>query len=131
MQRITVLFPAPVECYDYLSETELSVGQIVRASFGRKEQIGVVWDRKTDLTIPDEKVKGISEVLPLPVLPMETIQFVNWVAGYTLSPTGMVLKTVLAADFEKESRKKTEFEEPNSWEQMSFFRIFNKKRLIV
>ena len=46
MQRITVLFPAPVECYDYLSETKLSVGQIVRASFGRKEQIGVVWDKK-------------------------------------------------------------------------------------
>ncbi len=127
MQRITVLFPAPVECYDYLSETKLSVGQIVRASFGRKEQIGVVWDKKADLIIPDEKVKYISEVLPLPVLPLETIQFVNWVAGYTLSPTGMVLKTVMAADFEKESRKKTEFEEPKQLETSVIFSDIQQK----
>lgn len=113
MQRFSVLFPAPVKCYDYQSDTAWAVGQLVRAPFGRKEVIGAVWDTPPDLTIPAEKVKIITEQTALPALPPETISFVNWVAGYTLSPPGMVLKMALIPDPDKESKKPIHFEDPN------------------
>lgn len=113
MQRVSVLFPAPVGCYDYQSAEEVSVGQVVRASFGRKETLGVVWDRAPDLTVPENKLKTITGRAELPVLPSQTITFVNWVAGYTLAPAGMVLKMALIPDLDKISAKPLTFDTPD------------------
>ena len=112
MQRLTVLMPAPLGCYDYIAETEIAVGTFVRVPFGRKESVGVVWDQKPDMSIPDSKVKAIRAVLDIPPLPMQTIRFVNWVAGYTLSPLGMVLKMALISDIEKVSKHPLLFSNP-------------------
>ncbi|MBR4927836.1 MAG: primosomal protein N' [Alphaproteobacteria bacterium] len=110
--RITVLFPAPLACYDYKADTELPVGTFVMAPFGRKKTLGVVWDKKANLSFDESKVKSIDCVLDISPLPMQTISFVNWVAGYTLAPLGMVLKMVLIPEMEKISKKPLVFDTP-------------------
>lgn len=119
--RFTVLFPSPLPPYDYKSETEVSSGQFVMAPFGRKQTLGVVWDTKPDMNFPVQKVKEIGEIPALPTLPEQTITFVNWVAGYTLSPLGAVLKMALVPDVEKISKKPMVFNEPNGTHQTVTF----------
>ena len=98
--RITVLFPTPLGCFDYKADRELPVGSFVMAPFGRKKTMGIVWDKAPDMSFDDEKVKMVSEVLPIEPLPKQTVDFVNWVAGYTLAPVGMVLKMALTPEIE-------------------------------
>ena len=112
MQRIPVLFPLALGCYDYACDTELPVGTFVRATLGRKKLVGVVWDQKPDISISEDKLKPILEVLPLPVLPGSVVRFVNWVAGYTMSALGAVLKMALHSEIEKVSKKPTIFLPP-------------------
>ena len=113
MQRIAVLFPVALGCYDYLSEEVLPVGTFVRATLGRKKLLGVVWNKQTNEALPEEKLKPILEVLSLPLLPEKTIQFVNWVAAYTMSAPGAVLKMALHPEIEKISKKPCVFLPPN------------------
>ena len=113
MQRLSVLFPTPNGCYDYQTELDLKIGQFVYAPFGKKKLIGVVWPKEPDLSVPENKLKTITEVLDLQPLPAETLKFTEWVSGYTLSPLGMVLKMALVSDLEKQSKKPIVFESPN------------------
>ncbi|MBQ8250896.1 MAG: primosomal protein N' [Alphaproteobacteria bacterium] len=113
MQQISVLFPTPLGCYDYLSDTQLEVGTFVLAPFGKKKLIGIVWDKEPNTHIEKSKIKQILEILPFRPLPFETIQFVNWVSSYTLAPLGAVLKMALLTDFEKISKKPLIFQHPN------------------
>ncbi len=112
MQRIPVLFPLALGCYEYTHDTELPIGTFVRATLGRKKVLGVVWDKSPSTPCPEAKLKPILEVLPLPQLPHSTIQFVNWVAGYTMSSLGAVLKMALHPEIEKVSKKPCVFEPP-------------------
>lgn len=111
--RLTVLFPSPLPCYDYKADTPVPVGSFVTASFGRKQTIGVAWDKKPDDSFPDAKVKAITSVIDITPLPKQSIDFINWVSGYTLSPLGAVLKMALIPDLEKVSKKPITFETPN------------------
>ncbi len=113
MQRLSVLFPTPLGCYDYLSDEPLSAGQFVLAPFGRKKCIGVVWNTPPDNKYPESKMKKIESVLEgIPALPAQSMEFINWVAGYTLTPVGAVLKMALCSEMEKESKKPIEFAQP-------------------
>jgi len=113
MQRLPILFPLSLGCYDYSHDTSLPAGTFVRATLGRKKLIGVVWDKKADSTFPENKLKPILEVLPLPPLPQQTIRFINWVAGYTMNTPGAVLKMALHSEIEKTSKKPCVFLPPN------------------
>lgn len=113
MQRLSVLFPTPLGCFDYLSDTDLTIGTFVAAPFGRTTQTGVVWPTPPDTRVPHEKLKT---VLPIPdtlPLPQQSLDFINWVAKYTMNPVGMVLKMALLRGFEKQSVHPTLFPEPN------------------
>ena len=112
MQRIPVLFPLALGCYEYIHDTNLPVGTFVRASLGRKKVLGVVWDKAPSKPCPVEKLKPLLEILPLPKLPLTTIQFVNWVANYTMSSLGAVLKMALHPEIEKVSKKPCVFLPP-------------------
>jgi primosomal protein N' (replication factor Y) (superfamily II helicase) len=73
----------------------LAPGDVVRVPFGRRTEIGVVWD--SDVPPPaDVTLKTVGERLPVPPLTVDQRKFVDWVAAYTLTPAGMVLKMVLA-----------------------------------
>ena len=113
MQRLSVLLPTPNGCYDYLSAQDLPVGQIVQVPFGRRTVWGVVWDSPIDPSIPESRLKSILPIRDWPCLPTQTVRFVNWVAGYTLSPAGMVLKMAMVPDWDKLSKKPLIFEEPS------------------
>ncbi|MDY6407874.1 MAG: primosomal protein N' [Pseudomonadota bacterium] len=112
MQRLSVLFSTPKGCYDYLSDKELVLGQLVEAPFGRRQEVGVIWPAPPDLSVPESKLKPITRILNVPPLPPDTIHFTDWVANYTLSPKGMVLKMALNPEVEKVSSAPLIFDAP-------------------
>ena len=113
MQRVFVLFPVALGTYEYLTDLDVCEGQFVLAPFGKKKTVGVIWPTKSEDNFPTEKLKKIDSVLPEPALSKQTIQFVNWVAGYTLAPLGAVLKMALNNEMGKISRKPLIFLPPN------------------
>lgn len=112
--RITVLFPAPLPCFDYKADKKLAPGTFVFAPFGRQKTLGVVWNKSPDLTFDDKKVKPIvCECEDISPLPTQSIDFINWVSRYTLAPAGAVLKMAMIAELEKTSKKPLHFDKPN------------------
>ena len=121
MQQITVLCPLAVDAYDYMAPEDLAIGTFVQVPLGRKHVLGVVWDTPINQQIDIKKLKSIDKVLPLPLLPVQTIQFINWVAKYTLSKLGPVLKMALHPEIEKVSKKPIIFEIPQpDFKQLDF-----------
>ncbi|MBP5343971.1 MAG: primosomal protein N' [Alphaproteobacteria bacterium] len=121
MQQITVLCPLAVDAYDYMAPDSLPVGTFVRVPLGRKHVLGVVWDSPINQQLDAQKLKPIDQVLPLPLLPQQTIQFVNWVAKYTLSKLGPVLKMALNPEIEKISKHPIVFDTPRpDFKQLDF-----------
>lgn len=99
-ERVSVLLPLPlVGAYDYLAPRAeaLQAGDIVRVPLGSKERIGVVWDRNAadGDAPPRAKLKAVIARLPVtPILPVQR-RFIDWVAQYTVTPPGAVLRMVL------------------------------------
>ena len=92
-----ILLPLPLGSgYDYLSPEgqNLPLGTFVLVPFGNKEIVGVVWDEGTG-EVPLSKLKKIKALLDPPPLSEETRHFIDWVAAYTLSPPGLILKMAL------------------------------------
>ncbi|MDX9689142.1 MAG: primosomal protein N' [Alphaproteobacteria bacterium] len=82
--------------YDYLVPNDLSIenGNWVSIPLGRTEAVGAVWGDGTG-EVTSNKLKAINSVLDLPPLPDVTRHFVDWVADYTLSAPGLILKMVM------------------------------------
>ena len=111
---LRVLLPAPLaDAYDYLPpEGEIPlVGAFVEVPFGSRKMIGVVWGAgKGD--VPAAKLKRINHTLELSPIPAVSRAFVDWVAGYTLTPAGTVLKMLSASAKLIEVKKKDAFDCP-------------------
>src|SRR6478736_4859053 len=75
---------------------ELKAGDIVGVPLGPREVLTVVWAENAN---PDprlhNRLKNVSEKLDLPPLKQELRSLVDWVANYTLSARGMVLRMSL------------------------------------
>ena len=98
-RTVAVLVPYPVDkAYDYLVPSNLHVrpGDYVTVPLGNREITGVVWGEAAGDVAP-EKLKPIFERLNLPAMPDIHRDFVDWVASYTLSAKGSVLKMSLSA----------------------------------
>jgi primosomal protein N' (replication factor Y) len=97
--RISVLLPLPLAgAYDYALPAGQTVrpGQYVRVPLGNRYLVGVAWG-EGDSSLPESRLKPIAAVLPdLPPMPEVARRFVDWVAAYTLSPPGAVLKMALS-----------------------------------
>jgi primosomal protein N' (replication factor Y) len=97
---LPLALPAP---YDYLvpEGTRVEPGQFVVAPLGPVEYLGVVWTRPEGAAPPDikpEKLRAIIEVIDdVPKLPRVSLDFADWVANYTLSSPGMVLRMMMSA----------------------------------
>src|SRR5579872_1509037 len=74
----------------------LAPGDIVGVPLGAREVMAVVWAENAN---PDprlhNRLKDVDEKLDFPPLRAELRSFVDWVANYTLSPKGMVLRGTL------------------------------------
>src|SRR5664280_3828707 len=76
---------------------ELAPGDVVTVPLGaRGETTGVVWAENAN---PNprlhNRMKDVAGKLDVPPLKTELRHFVDWVAGYTLSARGMVLRMAL------------------------------------
>jgi len=97
--RVAVLLPLPLSgAYDYRvgDDITLSDGDVVRVSLAKRDLAGVVWGVGDDRGIADAKLKTIDEKLDAPPLSAVSRQFIDWLAAYTLSPPGAVLKMVIS-----------------------------------
>lgn len=100
---VSVLVPTPPVrglggVYDYLVPDELSLapGDYVEVSFAGQKLVGVVWDTPPNPDVPKSKLKPVSARLDIPRLPAVERQFIDWIASYTMSPVGAVLRMTLA-----------------------------------
>jgi len=86
---------------------DLSPGDFVKVPFGRQERIGVVWHKQVELfdengevrskPVDPNKLKSVLEKCDVPPLSDVSMDFAQWVANYTLSPLGMVLRMMMSA----------------------------------
>ncbi len=98
-ETVSVLLPIPTEgpySYEVPPGMNLTPGDYVQVPLGSREVAAVVWDK-----IPDEvlssKLRAVISKFDCPPMHADMRHFIEWVAGYTLSPPGMVLKMVLRA----------------------------------
>ncbi len=102
---VPVLVPVAVDRpYTYASDRPLRPGTIVAVPLGTRLVIGAVWNAAPDDVAP-MKLREIERVYDAPPLPEALIRFVDWVADYTLSTRGMVLRMVLRAPHALEPEK--------------------------
>src|SRR6202790_3953383 len=96
---VDVLVPVALDrAYSYrVPETlEIAPGDIVSVPLGAREATAVVWaeNPKPNPRL-DNRLKDVEEKLEAPPLRPELRSFVDWVANYTVSSRGMVLRMCL------------------------------------
>ena len=94
----TVLTPYPIDrAYDYSLPEHIQAGEgdYVCVPLGSREIPAVIWGEAVGDVKPN-KLKSIISKYDLPPLPAVHRKFLNWMAGYTLSPLGSVLKLTLS-----------------------------------
>jgi primosomal protein N' (replication factor Y) (superfamily II helicase) len=96
---VDVLVPVALDrAYSYTVPDELTLapGDIVSVPLGAREATAVVWaDNPKPNPRLDNRLKDVEEKLELPPLRPELRSFVDWVANYTVSSRGMVLRMCL------------------------------------
>ncbi len=95
---ISVLLPLPLgRAYSYgvAAELDLAPGDFVSVPLGARQVSGVVWDGPAQ-PVAAEKLKRVSARLDAPPLPEVSRRFIEWVAAYTLTSTGAVLKMAMS-----------------------------------
>ncbi len=106
--KVPVLIPRIFDHpHTYLSGRidKLKPGSIVSVPFGRKKEIGVVWDKQEESN-RKFKLKTILEKNQIS-FNKNLIEFINWFSLYNLVPKGMVLKMFLGdKSFLKKSSEK-------------------------
>ena len=95
------MLPLPLEAgtYDYRLPEGLAAppGSFVIVPLGGREAVGVVWDGEPDPDLPAHKLKNVQAVLDAPAMSESLRRFVEWVAAYTISPPGAVLRMAMSA----------------------------------
>ena len=99
MRVVDVLVPVALDqAYSYRvpASLDLKPGDVVSVPLGARDTLGVVWaDNPNPNPRLHNRLKDVDEKLDVPPLKDELRQFVDWVAGYTLSARGMVLRMAL------------------------------------
>jgi primosomal protein N' (replication factor Y) len=94
-QIVDVLVPLAVDRpYSYKALVPLAPGDIVHVPLGSREETGVVWPGSGEAPAKT-KLKSVIGKADAPPLPLELVKLIDWIADYTLSPRGMVLRMAL------------------------------------
>jgi primosomal protein N' (replication factor Y) len=99
IRRVAVLLPLPlVGPYDYAAPAgmPIAMGDYVEVPLGPRTLLGVVWG-EGDGAVASGKLKPITRRFDAPPMPDIHRRFIDWVAAYTLSPLGAVLRMSLTA----------------------------------
>ncbi|HZD89957.1 MAG TPA: primosomal protein N' [Pseudolabrys sp.] len=96
---VDVLVPVALDqeySYRVPAGLDLKPGDVVTVPLGARDTLGVVWaDNPNPNPRLHNRLKDVDSKLDVPPLKPELRQFVDWVAGYTLSARGMVLRMAL------------------------------------
>ncbi len=96
---VDVLVPVALDreySYRVPEKLDLAPGDIVSVPLGAREATAVVWaDNPKPNPRLDNRLKDVEDKLDAPPLKGELRRFVDWVASYTLSSRGMVLRMCL------------------------------------
>ena len=104
--RLSVLVATGAEqpIYTYSVEdtpVEDLIGAYVEVPFGRGKADGIIVPFPPDSGLSENKIKAISqnycEELALPAMPSHQLAFMEWMAGYTMTPQGMIAKMALSS----------------------------------
>src|SRR5689334_22775070 len=99
-RRVSVLLPLPLAgAYDYRAPAavpDLPLGSFVAVPLNGRLVPGVVWGEGGNADLDEAKIKGVAEVLDVPPMKAELRGFIDWVAGYTMSPPGAVLRMAMS-----------------------------------
>jgi primosomal protein N' (replication factor Y) len=98
-KSVSVLIPLALpEPYDYEVPAGLTAepGSYVIVPLGAQQILGVVWGEGSG-AFDAKRLKPILEVLDVPAMPEALRRFVDWMAQYTLSPRGSVLRLAIRA----------------------------------
>lgn len=96
--QVHVLLPLPVgDGYDYAvpAGMEVCAGDFVEVPLGRRTLLGVVWGPGT-ASLAAGKIRPIQARLPAEPMRAPMRRLVDWVARYTLSPPGAVLRMAMS-----------------------------------
>jgi primosomal protein N' (replication factor Y) len=74
---------------------DVTAGDYVTVPLGRRQVNGVVWGPPS-LEVDDKKLKDIIGLLDLPRMPNALCRFVDWVASYTVTLPGTVLRMTMS-----------------------------------
>ena len=99
-RRVAVLLPYPLAGpFDYAVPPDIAVvpGDYVRAPLGSREVLGVVWGSLTGRCRRGQAEANRRGRFDAPPMPQTHRDFIDWVAAYTLSPQGAVLRMSLTA----------------------------------
>ena len=96
--RVSVLLPLPLGgTYDYVVPPGLNLGEgdFITVPLGSREVNGVVWG-PGDWNVDARKLRPVMGRHDLPPLSADARAFIEWVAAYTLAPTGAVLRMAMS-----------------------------------
>lgn len=95
---VMVPMPAP-RPYSYAVPADMHPvpGSIVQVPLGPRQVFGVVWDGVPDDQVDPKKLRAITKLFDCPPLDERHRRFLDWVAAYTLSPPGLVVRMALRA----------------------------------
>ncbi len=95
---VSVLLPYPLGPYDYIAPPELKLvaGDYVQVPLGPREILGVVWGAGQG-DVAAAKMRPVGGRFDVPPMPEDHRKFIDWVAAYTLSAPGSVMRMSLTA----------------------------------
>jgi primosomal protein N' (replication factor Y) len=95
-----VLVPMPIDkaySYSVPADIDVQLGDYVAVPLGSRMLIGVVWNLDQDYDGNPNKLKEIAQKYDLPPMGQAQRDFIDFMAKYTLSALGAVLKLCLSA----------------------------------
>ena len=107
--QVVVPIPgAPSYSYVVPDGMDVAPGDFVQVPFGPRQMIGCVWDDAPSDVDP-AKLRPVSARFDAPPMPEAMRRFVDWVANYTLSARGMVLRMALRTPAALEPERARDF----------------------
>ena len=103
LQTVSVLLPIPAlrpYSYSVPEDLLLAPGDFVQVPLGPRKVAAVVWDHTEEQgakPVDPKKLRSIELKFDCPRLSPGMRRFIDWLADYTVSPPGMVLRSVLRA----------------------------------
>ena len=75
-------------------------GDLVLVPLNRREEVGVVWDgpgvpASDEKPVPEHRLRAIIAVIDTPPMREDIRRLIDWIAAYTLSPPGEVMRMAL------------------------------------